>query len=477
MDTGQEPRDVTQSAEAVFIGFARCVTDFATFSYLTDVWIDPSYQGKGLGRWLMTCVRTCTDSIPYLRRSLLFTGDWERSVPFYKEVLGMSVSAGEQGVGLAVMERKGPGHPSFGSDRHGYKMESAVSDRRLEDDKRHHQNTLGQLNISGHQTLSRVLTNALTGEDIPSGLVYQLLLETFSSIDKFAFQVPDGYVFAEIYTGCQDVFKVANDNLRMVDLLYWMKEVPIPSRIHLGATSWLEHHFLKQIRSLQKGDTWVLLAHSLLSNLILSTDWPMCCIAIVRLAVLSNQYPMRDTHEWNKYVAGLMDSYKELDADPLAQACFAYLALTTSNPRATMERNLPESLSQADFDKTVRIPELVSKLATRNQNVAQETVDHSIAVVFTRRQHQDAIFAKFTDGWSFSVEPIKASCPEDLLRWGTHRTLTWGERPEQTADVATMSSSWQYVNTHHGALVDQTQDNLIARMLENVRRPLELDSD
>lgn len=32
----------------------------------------------------------------------------------------MSVSAGEQGVGLAVMERKGPGHPSFGSDKHEY---------------------------------------------------------------------------------------------------------------------------------------------------------------------------------------------------------------------------------------------------------------------------------------------------------------------------------------------------------------------
>jgi GNAT superfamily N-acetyltransferase len=96
------------------------LTDFTTFSYLTDVWIDPAYQGKGLGTWLLTCVRTCTESMPHLRRSLLFTGSWDRSVPFYKEVLGMTVSAGEQGVSLAVMERKGPGHPSFGSDDHGY---------------------------------------------------------------------------------------------------------------------------------------------------------------------------------------------------------------------------------------------------------------------------------------------------------------------------------------------------------------------
>jgi GNAT superfamily N-acetyltransferase len=111
----------TPSTEGILVGFARCVTDFTTFSYLTDVWIDPSYQGIGLGTWLLMCVRTCTDSMPHLRRSLLFTGSWDRSVPFYKEVLGMTVSAGEPGVSLALMERKGPGHPSFGSVGHGYR--------------------------------------------------------------------------------------------------------------------------------------------------------------------------------------------------------------------------------------------------------------------------------------------------------------------------------------------------------------------
>ncbi|WXL25758.1 GNAT family N-acetyltransferase [Ectopseudomonas mendocina] len=34
------------------IGFARLVTDAATFAYLCDVFVDPAYQGKGLGRWL-----------------------------------------------------------------------------------------------------------------------------------------------------------------------------------------------------------------------------------------------------------------------------------------------------------------------------------------------------------------------------------------------------------------------------------------
>jgi GNAT superfamily N-acetyltransferase len=37
------------------IGFARLVTDRATFAWLADVLIDPAYRGKGLGKWLVQC--------------------------------------------------------------------------------------------------------------------------------------------------------------------------------------------------------------------------------------------------------------------------------------------------------------------------------------------------------------------------------------------------------------------------------------
>ncbi len=37
----------------VQVGFARIVTDYATFAYLCDVFILPSEQGRGLGKWLM----------------------------------------------------------------------------------------------------------------------------------------------------------------------------------------------------------------------------------------------------------------------------------------------------------------------------------------------------------------------------------------------------------------------------------------
>ncbi len=37
------------------IGFARVVSDKATFAWLADVFIDPAYRGKGLGEWIVSC--------------------------------------------------------------------------------------------------------------------------------------------------------------------------------------------------------------------------------------------------------------------------------------------------------------------------------------------------------------------------------------------------------------------------------------
>lgn len=104
-------------SETTLIGVGRCVTDFITFVYLTDVWIDPSYQGKGLGSWLVTCVQGVLEEMPHLRRSMLFTADWGRSVPFYEKLMGMQLIESRRNEGLAIMEAKGTGHPSY--RRHG----------------------------------------------------------------------------------------------------------------------------------------------------------------------------------------------------------------------------------------------------------------------------------------------------------------------------------------------------------------------
>jgi GNAT superfamily N-acetyltransferase len=38
------------------IGFARAITDYATFAYLADVFVLEPFRGRGLGRWLVQTV-------------------------------------------------------------------------------------------------------------------------------------------------------------------------------------------------------------------------------------------------------------------------------------------------------------------------------------------------------------------------------------------------------------------------------------
>lgn len=56
------------------VGFARVVTDRATFAYLCDVFIDEEYRSQALGKWLMECVLAHPD-VQTLRRFLLATRD------------------------------------------------------------------------------------------------------------------------------------------------------------------------------------------------------------------------------------------------------------------------------------------------------------------------------------------------------------------------------------------------------------------
>lgn len=56
------------------IGFARVVTDRATFAYLADVFVLPSYRGRGLSKWLMECILSHPE-LQGLRRWMLATRD------------------------------------------------------------------------------------------------------------------------------------------------------------------------------------------------------------------------------------------------------------------------------------------------------------------------------------------------------------------------------------------------------------------
>ncbi|HUF05146.1 MAG TPA: GNAT family N-acetyltransferase [Aridibacter sp.] len=60
--------------DAEQIGFARVVTDRATFAYLGDVFILPSHQGKDLGKWLVEVIVSHPD-LQGFRRWVLATRD------------------------------------------------------------------------------------------------------------------------------------------------------------------------------------------------------------------------------------------------------------------------------------------------------------------------------------------------------------------------------------------------------------------
>ncbi len=56
------------------VGFARVVTDRATFAYLADVFVLETHRGKGLSKWLMQVVKEHKD-LQGLRRFMLGTKD------------------------------------------------------------------------------------------------------------------------------------------------------------------------------------------------------------------------------------------------------------------------------------------------------------------------------------------------------------------------------------------------------------------
>ncbi len=56
------------------VGFARVVTDYATFAYLADVFILEDHRGKGLSKWLMEVILNYGE-VQNLRRWFLATRD------------------------------------------------------------------------------------------------------------------------------------------------------------------------------------------------------------------------------------------------------------------------------------------------------------------------------------------------------------------------------------------------------------------
>ena len=56
------------------VGFARVVTDYATFAWIADVFVLPAHRGRGLSKWLME-VMLSHERLQGFRRWVLATKD------------------------------------------------------------------------------------------------------------------------------------------------------------------------------------------------------------------------------------------------------------------------------------------------------------------------------------------------------------------------------------------------------------------
>ena len=56
------------------VGFARVITDYATYAYLADVYVEEAHRGQGLGRWLVKSILAHPELVP-MRRWALITKD------------------------------------------------------------------------------------------------------------------------------------------------------------------------------------------------------------------------------------------------------------------------------------------------------------------------------------------------------------------------------------------------------------------
>ncbi len=65
------------AADGAQIGYARVISDYATFAWLSDVYVLAPYRGKGLGRFLVTSVMA-HPGLHGLRRWMLSTRDAHR---------------------------------------------------------------------------------------------------------------------------------------------------------------------------------------------------------------------------------------------------------------------------------------------------------------------------------------------------------------------------------------------------------------
>lgn len=100
-------------ADGTQVGFARAITDRATYAYLSDVFVLEAHRGRGLGKFLVACIVECP-ALQGLRRFALLTRDAQTLyAPFgFGGFSGASTYMEIRDVGTNARARDGAGWPT-----------------------------------------------------------------------------------------------------------------------------------------------------------------------------------------------------------------------------------------------------------------------------------------------------------------------------------------------------------------------------
>lgn len=97
----------SEDPRPAMIGLARLITDCTTVAYLTDVYVLEEWRGRGLGSWLIACVKEWWDMMPSGRR-LVFIASEGKSEEYYAKALS-SRRMEVEGSGYRFFSAKGKG--------------------------------------------------------------------------------------------------------------------------------------------------------------------------------------------------------------------------------------------------------------------------------------------------------------------------------------------------------------------------------
>ncbi|KAM4063104.1 acetyltransferase (GNAT) family protein [Hirsutella rhossiliensis] len=111
---GGLPRN-TKGPNFRMVGFARIVTDYVTFAYLTDVFVLEEFQRKGLASWMMRALKELVGEWPNLRGLILMTHDKAAARMYQRELGAVDFDQGPS-AGLVLLEMGGRGKKDVPAD-------------------------------------------------------------------------------------------------------------------------------------------------------------------------------------------------------------------------------------------------------------------------------------------------------------------------------------------------------------------------